>query len=369
MRLVLCGGGTGGHIIPNVALIHELKERYPQQHQLELLYIGSGNTVEKSFLEELQIPYQGIICGKLRRYFSLKNFIDFFRIPIGMLQAFLVLRRFKPQVIFCKGGYVSFPVAFAGKLLKIPVLLHESDVTPGLANRLSARFATAICLSFSESKKYFPHKKIILTGNPVRRELAFGNKEDGLKFTDFKPIKPVLFFMGGSQGAEFINQIVFQNLDYLLSHYQIVHICGAGKVKEARELLKLLSPAHQKYLSRYRAFPFVGRELKDLYALADLIICRAGALTLAEIDFFTKPSLLIPLPGKSSRGDQIDNAKVFAKNHLCRIVLQEEFTNREFMESIKSLLSVKKAKSSQRNKFLALEKIVHLLEKYAKQKT
>jgi UDP-N-acetylglucosamine--N-acetylmuramyl-(pentapeptide) pyrophosphoryl-undecaprenol N-acetylglucosamine transferase len=342
MRLVLSGGGTGGHIIPNIALIHELKERSSQRPdaQLELLYIGSRNGMEKKMIEDLHVPYYGISTGKLRRYFSLQNFIDVFKIPIGFVQALIKLIGFKPKVVFCKGGYVCFPLVMAARLLKIPVILHESDVTPGLANKLSARFATTICISFEESRKFFHgNKKIVLTGNPVRKELMFGNKEDGLRFVDFNEDKPILLFMGGSLGAEFINEFVWKNLDRLLIHYQVVHICGQGKSKSPEELLKLLDEKRKKNLSRYRIFNFVQQELKDLYALANVIITRAGAITLSEIDFFDKPAILIPLPAKNvSRGDQIENAKIFAKHHLCAILQQDEFTDEQFFDELKHLL-------------------------------
>ncbi len=370
MRIVLSGGGTGGHIIPNIALIHELKAIYEKKinEQLELLYIGSINGMEKKMIEELKVPFYGIHTGKLRRYFSLENFVDLFKIPVGFVQALIKLIKFKPRVVFCKGGYVCFPLVLAARVCGIPVILHESDVTPGLANRLSARFANTICISFEESRKLFPKKKkIVLTGNPVRRELMFGNKEDGLRFVDFQEEKPIILFMGGSLGAEFINELVWENLDYLLMHYQVVHICGKGKTKSPEELTKLLNEKRQKNLARYRNFSFVQQELKDLYAVADLIVSRAGAITLSEIDFFAKPAILIPLPaGGVSRGDQIENAKIFAKNHACAVMLQEEFSVENFLAEIKHL--IQSGHNPVRNSYLkpermsALQKIVHIIE-------
>jgi UDP-N-acetylglucosamine--N-acetylmuramyl-(pentapeptide) pyrophosphoryl-undecaprenol N-acetylglucosamine transferase len=323
-------------------------------------------------MEEQHIPFKAISCGKLRRYFSWKNFVDFFKIPVGIVQALFILKSFRPHVIFCKGGFVCFPVAVAGWMLRVPVILHESDVSPGLANRLCARFAHTICISWPESRKFFPDKRVILTGNPVRRELAFGNREDGLKFTDFTDTKKTILFMGGSSGAEFINQVVLENFDYLLRHYQIIHICGEGKVKDAKELLQLLeknptvSPvkSYEKFLSNYRAFSFVGRELKDLYALADVIVARAGSISLAEIDFFNKPVLLIPLPRSSSRGDQIDNAKVYAKHHACCVLEQENYSSVKFRSDLEALLHLKMGKTPRKNKFEALEKIVEIIENF-----
>ncbi len=373
MRLVLSGGGTGGHIIPNIALIHELRERFAEPaaqggpaEKLELLYIGGRNSMEQTMIEEIDVPFVAISCGKLRRYFSWKNFSDFFKIPVGVLQACAVLLKFRPDVIFCKGGYVSFPVAVAGWILHIPVILHESDVSPGLANSLCARFASVICVSFEESKKYFKGKKVVFTGNPVRKELMYANKEVGLEFLHFTPALPVVLIMGGSSGAEFINQLTWRNLEYLLPHYQIAHICGRGKVQDTTKLLTHLKPEHQKYLSRYRAFEFLEHELKDVYAAADVIVSRAGAVSLAELDFFEKPVILIPLGKSASRGDQILNAEVFSMNHLCRVLFEGEFSDVEFMEDIQDLIKHRKQAPlghKKEDKFYALDKIIRLLQK------
>ncbi len=371
----MSGGGTGGHILPNIALIHELRARAEKRHlNLEILYIGTRHGMERGLMKELQVQYQGIFAGKLRRYFSLENFLDFFKIPVGLLQALWTLIRFRPQVIFCKGGYVCLPVAFAGRILGIPVILHESDVSPGLANRLSARFASTICLAHQESEKYFSKKKkglrIIVTGNPVRRELAFGNANTGLKLAGFEVKKPVLLVMGGSLGADFINKLIWRNLEELLQKFQILHICGKGKTVEAENILSALP----KGISGYRSFEFVGPELKHFYAAATVILARSGALTLAEIGFFNKPVLLIPLPKNASRGDQIENAEIYAKKHLSTVMDQEKISkkNQIFLDALYDLL--KKASRNLRignnntdiadlaEKFAPLEKIANLLE-------
>lgn len=362
----MSGGGTGGHIIPNIALIHELRERFSESGSLELLYIGSSNGMEAKMIQEVGVDFVGISCGKLRRYFSFRNFLDFFRIPVGIIEAWAVLMKFRPDVIFCKGGYVSFPVAVAGWMLNIPVILHESDVSPGLANRMCARFARVICTSFEESRKYFKHKKVVFTGNPVRRELAFANRETGLQFLDFSGDLPIILIIGGSLGAEFLNLLTWKNLDYLLPHFQVAHICGRGNVKDSLDLLKYLGPEHQKYLAHYRAFEFLDHELKDVFAASDLIISRAGAISLAEMDFFEKPAILIPLGKKASRGDQILNAEVFAKNHLCKILHEGEFSDMELFEDIKTLLVHRKnahVGHTKDEKFSALDKIIKLLER------
>ena len=362
----MSGGGTGGHIIPNLALIRELKMRYAEPGQLQLLYIGTRSGMEEMLLKEEAVEYRGITCGKLRRYFSFYNFLDLFKVPVGIVQAFFILLRFSPNAVFCKGGYVCFPVAVAARLLGIPVVLHESDVVPGLANRLSARFASRICISFEESRKFFKHEKVVFTGNPVRRELEFSNKAEGLKFLEFDDSLPVVLFMGGSLGADYINRLVWKNLEYLLPHYQIVHICGAGKVRDTEELLPFLKEEHRRKISRYRAFEFIKNELKDVYAASDVIIGRAGAISLAEIDFFEKPAILIPLTKGASRGDQIVNARAFAKTHVCSILEEGTFSDMQFMEEIQHFVKHKGAAHfghmKQKDRFFALEKIIHILE-------
>ncbi len=299
--------------------------------------------MEADLIKETGITFEGIICGKLRRYFSWKNFLDFFRVPLGIIQAFFILLHFKPGKIFCKGGYVSFPVAFSGWMLRIPVILHEADVTPGLANRLCARFASQILVAFEESKKNFPqHIKVAVTGNPVRPELGFADKERGLGFADLQKGKPVLLCMGGSLGAEFINMAIFRNLNHLLKHFQIVHICGKGKVPDRHDLETYVDDKNM--LVHYHPFSFLKAELKDLYAASDVMVSRAGAIALAEIVFFNKPVLLIPLPGKASRGDQIENAKVFVKHHPGKIIYQENFEDKEFLHLLQELKTLKEVR-------------------------
>lgn len=338
--------------------------------QLELLYIGGVNGMERNMVREIGVPFVAITCGKLRRYFSWKNFVDFFKVPVGIIQSLAILLKFRPDVIFCKGGFVSFPVAVAGWMLRIPVVLHESDVSPGLANSLCARFASVICVSFEESKKYFKKKKVAVTGNPVRKDLMYADKEAGLEFLHFTPALPVVLVMGGSSGADFINKLTWRNLEYLLQHYQIVHLCGRNNVQPSNELLQHLKPEHHKNLSRYRAFEFLENELKDVYAAADVIVSRAGAISLAELDFFEKPVILIPLGTAASRGDQILNAEVFAKDHLAKVLHEGEFSDLEFMDDIHELMLHRKSSHvghKKDEKFSALDKIIRLLQKHAEE--
>jgi UDP-N-acetylglucosamine--N-acetylmuramyl-(pentapeptide) pyrophosphoryl-undecaprenol N-acetylglucosamine transferase len=356
--------------MPNIALINELKERYPDPSQLQILYIGTRRGMERELVAPLGVVYKGIFAGKLRRYFSWENFADLFKLPLGILQSFFALARFRPKAVFCKGGYVCFPVAVAGWMLRIPVILHESDVVPGLANSLSARFASKICISFEETREFLPARKTVFTGNPVRRELMYGNCDDGRGFTELTENLPVILVMGGSQGADFINRIVWDNLDRLLTHYQVVHICGEDNVKGACELVKRLPEKNRGHLSRYRAFSFVGREMKDLYAFADLIVCRSGAITLTEIGFFGKPAILVPLSARVSRGDQIDNARVFAKEHTAKVIEEEDFNKYDFFKAITLLLGRPLGAQGSQGSFVpndksfdANEKIIRLLIK------
>lgn len=337
--------------------------------ELELLYIGATNGMEKKMIEAVEVPYRGIVCGKLRRYFSWQNLVDIFKIPVGVVQSFFIIAQFRPNVIFCKGGYVSFPVAVAGWILRVPVILHEADVIPGLANRLSARFAKAICVAFEESKKYFRHKKVVVTGNPVRTELQFASRKKGLKFLDFMPDKPIVLFMGGSLGAGFLNDLVWRNLDRLLPLYQVAHICGAGKTKTPEEFAAMLPDEHRDLIRNYRDFSFLDHELKDLYAAADVVVSRAGAMSLAELDFFHMPTILIPLSAKASRGDQIANAEAFAKDHQAVVMGEEAFNDDKFLEVLKNMVKSGKKdfpeyhESKSEKKWGApLHKIIHLLE-------
>lgn len=334
------------------------------------MYIGERGGMEEQLMREAGVHFKGIWCGKWRRYFSWRNFVDFFKLPVGVMQAFVSLRRFKPSVVFCKGGYVSFPVAMGAWLNKIPVVVHESDVVPGLTVKLCARFAKAICVSFEESKCYFPtKKKVVITGNPVRKEIAMGKKEKALELTGFALDKPTVLIMGGSQGATVVNEMVWSMLEQLLAHYQVIHICGKGKLKSPEELKKLVPSSDM--LHHYFSLEYAGEILKDLYALADILVSRAGAMSLAEIDGIGKPSILIPLSKKASRGDQIINAEVFAKTHLCRVIEEENLSSSVLLKALEELIKVAPSPDKNRhNKSSedATAAIVTLLLSYA-QKT
>jgi UDP-N-acetylglucosamine--N-acetylmuramyl-(pentapeptide) pyrophosphoryl-undecaprenol N-acetylglucosamine transferase len=346
--------------MPNIAIIQELRDRMGPD--ASLLYIGERGGLEKKLITELDVSFKPILCGKMRRYFSWRNFVDIFKIPIGIFQALSAMCSFKPDVIFCKGGYVTFPVAVAGFLFRKPVILHESDVVPGLSNKMSAFFADKICVSFEESKKYFKEKKVVVTGNPVRRMLEHGSSSKGKSFTGLQDNKKTILFMGGSQGADFINNIVWQNFNELLKRYQVIHICGEGKEKTQEQLLKLLSKDNHQNIINYRAFSFIDKELRDVYAFCDLVVSRAGANSLSEISFFGKPAVLIPLGRAASRGDQIINAEVYTKNNPAVIIKEEDFEHDSFFRKIENLLKeAEKNPHKKTNRFEATDKIISLI--------
>jgi len=351
-KIVLTGGGTAGHVMPNLALIPELRRRGWEIH-----YIGSGDGIEKELLKDSRIPYYPIAAGKLRRYFSLKNFTDPFRVVQGLGQAVALLRKIRPAVVFSKGGFVSVPVTFGAWLCRIPVILHESDLTPGLANRLSLPFAAVICATFPETMTHLPPAKRALTGNPIRPELLAGNRQKGLALCNFSPARPVLAVLGGSLGSATINNVIRSILSELLKEFQVVHICGKGN----REVL-LEQPG-------YRQFEFVGAELPDLLAATDLCVSRAGANFIFELLALKKPSLLIPLSRKASRGDQILNARSFEKQGFSMTLEEEELSHAGLLGAIRKLhqnrAAFVKAMEASRLKDAAAE-VVELIEKTGK---
>jgi len=254
-------------------------------------------------VEKAGISYKSVACGKLRRYFSIRNLIDIFKVPVGIIQAHFILKKFKPDVVFSKGGFVSVPVVIAGSWMEVPVIIHESDVRPGLANRICARYADKICISFDETKKYFAKysRKIVYTENPVRKSILQGEAEKGYKFTGLNKHRPIILVMGGSQGAQQINDLVRSGMNELLKRFQIVHICGRGNLDIS---------LHKK---GYVQYEFLNEQMKDVYAISELVVTRGGANSLAEIAALKKKALVIPLGTAASRGDQIENAQMFAR--------------------------------------------------------
>jgi len=317
-KIVLTGGGTAGHVTPNIALIPEL-----QKNGYEVSYIGSYEGMERHLIEELDIPYTGISTGKFRRYFSLKNFTDPFRVIKGYHEAVRALKEIKPDVVFSKGGFVSVPVVFAASNLNIPVLIHESDMTPGLANKLCIPKATYVCANFPEALASLPKEKAVLTGTPIRRELFMGSRDEGLKFTGLKGEKPVLLVTGGSLGAANVNNAVRAALPTLIKTYDIVHLCGKGKKDDSLNS----TPGYVQY-------EYIDKEMRDIFAMADIVISRAGANAICELASLKKPAILIPLPAHASRGDQILNANSFEKQGFAKVLPEEEITTDKLISTV-----------------------------------
>lgn len=317
-RIILTGGGTAGHVTPNIALLPSLRKA-----GYEVSYIGSYNGIEKTLAEEQGIPYYGISSGKLRRYLDIKNFTDPFRVLKGCHEARRLMKKLKPDIVFSKGGFVSVPVVLAAKHYRIPVIIHESDMTPGLANRLSIPSASKVCCNFPETIKHLPEGKAVLSGSPIREELLKGSKEAGLSFAGLSNHKPVICIIGGSQGSAAINQAIRSILPDLLKSYQIIHLCGKGNMDRA--LTQTVG---------YAQFEYVGDELKDVFAASDLVISRAGANAICELLALRKPNILIPLPLTASRGDQLLNAASYEKQGFSKVLQEESVTGKLLLDTI-----------------------------------
>lgn len=320
-RIILTGGGTAGHVTPNIALLPRLKEL-----GYDIQYIGSYTGIEKELIEQFGIPYHGISSGKLRRYFSMQNFTDPFRVIKGFGEASKLIKDLKPDVIFSKGGFVTVPVVMAGKKHHVPTIIHESDMTPGLANKLSIPSATKVCCNFPETLEHLPKEKAVLTGSPIRQELLTGSKEAALEFCGLTPDKPVVLIVGGSLGSVAVNNAVRAILPELLKDFQVIHLCGKGKVDESLKNLK-----------GYIQFEYIKQELKDLFALTDIVISRAGANAICELLALHKPNLLIPLSANASRGDQILNARSFERQGFSVVLEEEELNDQVLLKAIHKL--------------------------------
>lgn len=315
----MTGGGTAGHVTPNIALMPALrKEGY------EISYIGSYEGIEKRLIEELDVPYFGIASGKLRRYFDPKNFSDPFKVLKGYGQAIKLLKKLKPDVVFSKGGFVSVPVVLAARHCKIPAIIHESDLTPGLANRIAIPRSTKVCCNFPETLSYLPKEKAVLTGSPIREELLSGNAKTAFSFCKFEDSsKPVILIIGGSSGSRAINTAIRGLLPELIKNYNLIHLCGKGNLDPTLDVVK-----------GYAQFEYANQELADMFALATLVISRAGANSICELLALRKLNILIPLPTTASRGDQILNANSFRSQGFSYVLDEEELTNTTLLEAI-----------------------------------
>ena len=320
-QIILTGGGTAGHVTPNIALLPSLAAAGYQ-----VTYIGSYTGIEKQLIEDLGITYYGISSGKLRRYKSWKNLTDPFRVIAGYFQSRKLIRKIKPDIVFSKGGFVSVPVVLAASHKHIPVIIHESDMTPGLANKIAMRGATKICCNFPETLKYLPKDKAVLTGSPIRHELLLGNKPAGLKLCGFNTSKPIILVVGGSTGAVKVNNAVRAILPELLKKYQVVHLCGKGK-----------TDASLNGIDGYIQFEYISDQMRDLFAISDIVISRAGANAICELLALRKPNILIPLSANASRGDQILNANSFAKQGFSKVLEEEALSDDSLFDAINDL--------------------------------
>ena len=321
-KIIMTGGGTAGHVTPNIALMPALKEA-----GFDIEYIGSINGMEKGLIEATGTPYHGISSGKLRRYFDWKNFSDPFRVLKGYGQAVSLMKKIKPDVVFSKGGFVSVPVVLAAKHCHIPAIIHESDITPGLANKIAIKGAKKVCCNFPETMKYLQADKAVLTGSPIRRELFTGNAENAIRLCNFKDhSKPVLLIIGGSLGSKIVNEAVRKVLPELLEKFYVIHLCGKGNLDNS------LSGT-----IGYAQFEYASSELTDMFALADMAISRAGANSICELLALHKPNILIPLSAAASRGDQVLNANSFKKQGFSYVLEEEHLTAESLLRAVEEV--------------------------------
>ena len=320
-KIVLTGGGTAGHVTPNLALLPYLKaEGY------EIVYIGSEKGIERTLIEAEGIPYYSISTGKLRRYLSKENIKDMFRVVKGIAEAKKLIRKLKPDLVFSKGGFVAVPVVLGAKSNNVPVIIHESDITPGLANKIAMPSARVVCSTFPETLQYVPKGKGVHTGTPIRKELFEGDREKGLAACKFTGEKPVLLMMGGSLGAVKLNNCLREILPELVKTFDVIHLCGKGNLD-----------AHLREQEGYMQFEYVSDGLNDLFAAADFIVSRAGSNSISEFLALKKPHLLIPLSARASRGDQILNAASFEKQGFARVLDEDEMTAESMQKEILAL--------------------------------
>lgn len=352
-KILLTGGGTAGHVTPNIALLPHLKEA-----GYEISYVGSYNGMEKELIEAQNIPYYGISSGKLRRYFDPKNFSDPFKVLKGLGQAIHLIHKLKPNVIFSKGGFVSVPVVLAAKFCRVPAIIHESDLTPGLANKIAIPGATKVCCNFPETMKYLPAEKAVLTGSPIRRELLSGDAAAARQLCGFDESRPVLFVIGGSSGSVVINNVIREALPTLLKQFQVIHMCGKGHLEPT---LAATNGYHQ--------MEYIGKELRDIFAMSDIVVSRAGANSICELLALNKPNLLIPLSAAASRGDQILNAASFEKQGFSAVLMEENLTPTTLLDAVQKLYDNRESyilamKNS--NEMDSIDLIVNLINEVAK---
>ncbi len=314
--IIFTGGGSAGHVTLNLTLIPWfIKQGW------EISYIGSKGGMEQELVAKFpEVKYYGILTGKLRRYFSWQNFLDMIKIPLGCLQAIILVHKINPDIIFSKGGFVSFPVVVGGYVNRKKIFMHESDITPGLANKMSLPFVSTFYTTFPETEKYVKNKQKVHCVGPVLSDRLFnGSREKGAKFAHMDVSKPTIMFIGGSLGAKSLNDAVEKNLGDILEKYQLIHIAGKNGYNK--------NLAHEGY----QQYEYVDTELKDLLALADIVVSRAGSNSIFELASLHKPMILVPLPATSSRGEQSLNAKSFAEKGYAEIIKDEDIANPDIL--------------------------------------
>lgn len=311
-HVVLTGGGTLGHVMPNLVLI----DRF-QKLGWKITYIGSKNGPERAAIQKIAgVQYVAIPTGKLRRYFSWQNFLDVFKVFFGVVKSFFVLLRLRPNITFSKGGFVALPVVLGSWLSRVPVVIHESDMTPGLTTKLSKKFARKICVAFKDTEKYFPSTKVVYTGLPVRDIVYNASAQRGLEVSRFAGKRPIILVFGGSLGAQFLNNIIRDNVkNKNLKDFDIINICGKNNLNE-----------EMNACPNYLQFEGLADDFLHIMACADVVVSRGGATSLFELMAMKKPHVIIPLSKKASRGDQIDNAKYFHKLGVSEYVFEEDCT-------------------------------------------
>ncbi|MBO4363410.1 MAG: undecaprenyldiphospho-muramoylpentapeptide beta-N-acetylglucosaminyltransferase [Clostridia bacterium] len=355
-KIILTGGGTAGHVMPNIALLPYLREKGYEIH-----YVGGKNGIEKDILADYpDVTYHGIDTGKLRRYHSTDNIKDVFKVAKGNVECKKILRQVKPDVIFSKGGYVALPLVTSSKSMRIPVLTHESDITPGLANRIIARTAEKVLTTFPETAPMIEKGKGLYVGAPIRADLFDGDRERGLSFLGLAGEKPVLAVMGGSKGARFVNETIRGNLEALCAKFDIVHMCGKDNVED--------SDRTKAFADSYRQYEFIGKELPDVLAATDVVVTRGGSNSIHEFAALAKPMLIIPLSKQASRGDQVLNANSFEKRGLAVKLEEEELTSEKFLAALSGLYADREAyiaRMKDAGFFNATERIFELIEEAA----
>jgi len=338
MRIVLTGGGTGGHIFPILAVARELKKQLGEKEDLELLFLGPEGELEKRVMDKELIPIKNIISGKCRRYFSFQNFLDALKLPVGIAQSLWHLLVFMPDAVFAKGGYASVPVAFAAWIYRIPIVIHESDAMPGMANHILSKLAKRVAVSFSGSENFFPEKKVILSGNPIRDEIAKGNREEALKIFSLNPDKKTILVIGGSLGARTINTAILNILVPALKQWQIIHLTGEKEYASVvREAAKIGVKAGRE---GYHPYPFLFEELPQAFSVADLVISRAGANVITEIAANAKPAILVPIEGSSNQ-HQEQNAFALSQAGAAILLEQSNLGENILLEKIRQIIDDK----------------------------